>query len=66
MSAKQSPEEREALARDLKAWRRSLCLTVRGAAARLGISPRTVEGIEQGRHTALEWMIRAKIGVPHG
>lgn len=66
MTIKQTPEERAALARDLKAWRRALCLTAAGAASRLGISPRTIEGIEQGRSTRLEWMIRAKIGVIHG
>ena len=41
--------EREKLARDLKAWRVKEGLTAESAAEILGIPKRTFEGIEQGR-----------------
>ncbi|MGX8012747.1 helix-turn-helix domain-containing protein [Mesorhizobium sp. ORM8.1] len=41
--------EREKLARDVKAWRVKQGLTAESAAETLGIPKRTFEGIEQGR-----------------
>ena len=42
-------DEREKLARDVKAWRAKEGFTAESAATILGIPKRTFEGIEQGR-----------------
>jgi DNA-binding XRE family transcriptional regulator len=57
-------EQRAALARDLAAWRAAAALTTKGAAMRLGIPHRTIEGIEAGRGFRYPRLLRIAIGKP--
>lgn len=49
------------LAEQLRAWRRTAGLSTKEAGERLGISPRTIEGIEQGRPFRYERVLRLAI-----
>lgn len=56
-----STSRKKPLAEVLKEWRGNLGLSAKDAAEALGMSPRTVEGIEQGRPFRYEKILRLAI-----